>query len=96
MQKTKSIILYEEDVGPEYHYRIALRVTYDGKIKEVGYRAERNLIKFRNARERALIWKIRRSSNICIFCGEIDFCCLQEHHIFGKKVDPVTITLCAN
>jgi hypothetical protein len=37
-----------------------------------------------------------QSMGMCMFCSEIDFAVLQQHHVFGRKFDDMKVTLCAN
>ena len=47
------------------------------------------------ARQRRLK-KLRTNSPRCAMCGETDWRCIEQHHIGGRKHDPMTVLLCAN
>ena len=79
----------------EEYYALGVYVTirYDGKVVSSGFnfgfdRAKRG--------ERSVRDKAIKSSGMCLFCNEIDWRVLVQHHVFGKRIDSFTITLCAN
>ena len=59
------------------------RMEYNKKWKrrQGGYQIFRNRIK---------------SDGICLFCGEIEWCILEEHHPYPDEMSDITFTLCAN
>ena len=40
--------------------------------------------------------KRKRSDGICIFCGEINWYYLEDHHPYPNELPDTTFTLCAN
>ena len=96
MRKSKSIRLLGGVEEQKYGWFVNLRVTGEGGIKELQTITSFVHVDFRDARERALFWKIRKSSCICLECGELDFRCLQEHHVDKEKMSDFKICLCAN
>jgi len=50
-------------------------------------------------RERRHQWRLERlGSNDpqCLFCPEGDPCCLEQHHLSGKRFGQVLVTVCRN
>lgn len=73
------------------------------KIDENGYvTCLRNIeqgnviIKRRQGSQAGLFKRAINSSGMCLFCGEINFIVLQEHHPFPCSLPQFTVTLCAN
>lgn len=47
-------------------------------------------------REAKIYRERKKTAGICLFCGEMDFMVLEEHHPDKEKMPNFTITLCAN
>ena len=95
-RKTLSFRLLSGVDLKETQYSVMLRCTKEGKIKEISFHCSHKQHNFKNDRERALFWKTKKSSCICLECGELDFRCLQEHHPDKEKMSDFKICLCAN
>jgi hypothetical protein len=47
-------------------------------------------------RKQKVIERFKGKEPACIFCGETDWRCIEEHHIGGQAYDPTTVPVCAN
>ena len=64
-----------------------------GKVG-IGFLTQR---KVRKKIDRHEIYRKRtKSMGMCLFCGDIDWKHLEEHHVDKEKIPNLTITLCAN
>ena len=58
-----------------------------GQITQTPQRYKRDVINFNRA---------RKTSGMCLLCGEIDWLVLEEHHVDPVKLPKFKISLCAN
>ena len=75
-----------------WYWDISVHICQNGTFKN------RNQFKFQNVKhmiERVLFHKVIKRG-VCMFCGEIDFRVLEDHHPFPNKDENLKITLCAN
>ena len=69
------------------------------KIKENGSFANKGVITIRKrpkSKIESRYYSAIHSLGMCLFCGEIDWRVLEEHHPDKEKMPDFTITLCAN
>lgn len=95
-RKTLSFRLLGGTDMQETQFNVMLRCYNDGRVKEISFQVSIMHFIFKDARERALFWKTKKSSCICLKCGELDFRCLQEHHPYKEELPDFTICMCAN
>ena len=106
MKRVKGFTL---DSGTEkgFGWYIQCEVTRVGTFNDKGgirlrYKTNHNIYlenkKYMNKRsiEDKRIREIKKGLGFCLICGTIDPIVLIEHHVFGRKSDEITITLCAN
>jgi hypothetical protein len=46
--------------------------------------------------KRRRLKKLKTNIPHCGMCGETDWRCIEEHHVAGRRRDPMTVLLCAN
>ena len=69
------------------------KITPD-KAKEYNDRYRKN--HYKRSKENQIYNKRRKSMGICIFCGEMNWYFLEEHHPDPLKIPNFKVTLCAN
>ena len=96
MQRYKSKVMLSgfEDI---IYWSLTQYFNQDGKLIGKGYfvmidRKEKLKIKS----ESQLFRRCATSSGMCLFCGELDFTHLEEHHPYPDELSDVTLTFCAN
>lgn len=82
---------------------IEVRVLPNGSFKNKGAFSynlkEPNLARIRRWNKKnpkETYWKKIKTSGICLFCGDIDWRHLEEHHPDKEKMADLTVTVCAN
>lgn len=99
-EKTKSISLIGGSIN-EWCWNIIITIIDNGsfhnkgKIVLLNYTEQdnerRQYKRDKKAFDRAIL-----GMGCCLFCNELDFRVLEEHHIDKEKLPNFTITLCAN
>lgn len=92
MRKTRHIGLYGwQEEG--HYYNIRVLINSIGKILDRGSWMGTNN---RGKAETFLIRKKVDGGGLCLFCGCIDWMCLENHHPDKIKMPNFSVTLCAN
>ena len=76
-----------------FNYSVHTRIDRNGYLLSyIWFGGKRNI----PIKDRTKFYKRIHSNGICLFCPEIDFSVLEEHHPYPEKLPDFTITLCAN
>ena len=89
--KMKTFYLYSLYEG-DYQTTICIKVAKNGGV----YSAYFNHINKRQKYDLDTYNNHKKSDGMCLFCGDIDFSHLQQHHLLPDELPTFSITLCAN
>jgi len=83
-----------KDISEFYELKYNTITMKDGAIKWVGPRYESQCKECMKLYMK--IYGYLNGDGCCLYCGEINPFMLNNHHIFGRKNNDFTITLCEN
>jgi len=96
MIRQKLLNLLNRSLGNHNYWEIRQVVNNEGKICSSSVNCYHYIKKRGKNVENNQYNRAINGMGMCLICGKIDFRTHQERHIFGKKSDKLTITLCAN